>query len=82
MGAELERGDDAEVAAGTADGPEEIFVFGGARPVELAVGGDDVDREQVVYRQPMLPAYMTDPAVQRESGDARGRDDAARCRPE
>ena len=45
---------------------------------ELAVGGDDVDREQVVDRQAVLAAQMTDAAVERQTGDARGRDDPAR----
>ena len=75
---ELERGDDAEVAAGAAHGPEEVLVLGRARPAQLAVGGDDVDREQVVDREAVLAAQVADAAVQRQAGDARRRDDAAR----
>ncbi len=75
---ELERGDDAEVAAGAADGPEQVLVLGRARLPELPVGGDDVDREQVVDREPVLAAEMPDPAVQRQPSDAGRRDDAAR----
>ena len=48
----LERGDDAEVAAAAADGPEEIGVLGGARVDELAVGEHDVGAQQVVDRHP------------------------------
>ena len=75
---ELEGGDDAEVAAGAAHGPEEILVLGGARPAQLAVRGDDVDREEVVDREAVLATQVADAAVQRQAGDARGRDDAAR----
>ena len=77
MRLELERRDDAEVAAGAAHGPEEILVLGRARPAQLAVGGDDVDREQVVDRQPVLAAQVADAAVERQAGDARRRHDAA-----
>ena len=45
---ELKAGDDAEVAAGAADGPEEVRVLRRAGGPHLPVGGDDVDREEVV----------------------------------
>jgi len=57
--------------------PEEILVLGRACPAELAVGGDDVDRDQIVDRQPVLTAQMTHAAVERQTGDACGRDDSA-----
>jgi hypothetical protein len=72
----LERRDDAEVAARAADRPEEILVLGRARTAELAVRGDDVDREEAVDREPVLAAQMSHAAVQRQAGDARRRDDA------
>src|SRR5207244_8138984 len=42
--AELERGGDAEVAAATADTPEEVGVLVFACPARRAVGGDEADR--------------------------------------
>ena len=42
---ELERRDDPEVPAATAETPEQVGVLVGARDEELAVGGDDVARQ-------------------------------------
>src|SRR6185437_14540911 len=69
--------DDAEVAAGAADGPEQVLVLRRAGLPELPVGGDDVDRDEVVDREPVLAAEVTDSAVQRQAGDTRRRDNAA-----
>ena len=77
MQAELELGDDAEVPAAAAEAPEEIRVLVGARAHELAVGGDDVGREQVVDREAVLALQPADPAAEREPGDAGVRDDSA-----
>ena len=49
--AEAEPGGDAEVAAAAADRPEQVGVGLGVGADELAVGGHDVGREQVVDRQ-------------------------------
>ena len=51
---ELELGDDAEVPAATADAPEQVRVHVLARGHQLALGGDHVDRDQVVDLSPYL----------------------------
>ena len=58
-----ERGHDAEVAAAAADRPEEVRVLVGARPQQLAVGGDDVGGEQVVAGQAVLAVEPADAAT-------------------
>ena len=78
MRLELERSDDAEVAAGATHGPEQILVLGGAGPPKDAVGGDDVDREETVDRQPVPATQVSGAAVERQSGDTGRRDDAGR----
>ena len=77
---ELELGDDAEVRAGATDTPEEIRVLVLARGDELAVGGDDVDGEQLVDGQPEFPHQPADPTAERESGEAGMRNDSGRHR--
>src|SRR5439155_8491880 len=71
------RGHDAEVAATATEGPEEILVLLLAGHHGPAVGGDDVDREQVVEREAEAAGEVADAAAERESGDARGRNDSA-----
>ena len=75
--AEEEGGDDAEVAAAAPDRPVEVGVLigGGANP--LAAGEHDVGLDQVVDRETELAGQMAHPATQRETTDARGRDDSA-----
>ena len=65
---ELELRDDAEVAAATAHAPEKIFVVVFTCVHELAFGGDQVHRGQVVDRQPVLPHQEADPTAQGEAG--------------
>ena len=74
---ELECRDHAEVAAAAADRPEQIGVLLDAGPAHLAVGGDDLDRAQVVGGETMAPAYPAEAAAEREPGDAGRRNDAA-----
>ena len=82
MGAELERGDDAEVAAAAADRPEQVGVLVRARAGLGAVGEDHVRLEQVVDREPVLAAQVPDPAAEREPADAgRGDDPGGRREP-
>ena len=50
--AELERGDDAEVAAAAAKGPEQLGVVLGVDPAAHAVGGDELDGEHLVGASP------------------------------
>ena len=73
----LERGHDAEVAAPAPQPPEEILVLAFARGEELPVRGDHVGRDQIVDRQPEPAGQVADASSQRETGDARGRDDPA-----
>ena len=77
---ELERRHHAEVAPRATHRPEQVLVLGRARPSQLPVGGDDVDRQQIVDREPILPPEMADAPVQGQSADARGGDHAARNR--
>src|SRR5262245_6373990 len=78
MRLELERCDHAEVAPRAAYGPEQILVLVCARPPHLAVGGDDLDGQQAVDRESILPPKMADASVQGEAADARGGDHSAR----
>jgi hypothetical protein len=67
--AKTERGGDAEVRAGAAKSPEQIRVFVLARPDEAAVGGHEVDREQVVDREAELPLQPSHSPAERQPGD-------------
>jgi len=78
MQLELELRDDTEVAAASAQSPEEIRVLGLARVNEPAVGGDDVGAHEVVTRETELAHRPADAAAEREAGDAGRRDEAAR----
>ena len=53
-------------------------MLGRRRGHEPSVGRDELDREQAVDRQAVLPREPADPAAEREPGDARVRDLAAR----
>ena len=76
---ELEGRDDAVVRARSADAPEQVGVLVLGRVHEPAVGGDELDREQVVERQPELPHQPSHPAAQRQAGDPGVRDDPDRA---
>ena len=67
---ELERRDDAQVAASTSEPPEQVRFLGGAGSHETTVGGHDVRGEQVVDGQPVLPADPTKASPEGEAGDA------------
>ena len=66
----LERDDDAEVAGSTAQTPEQIGMLICRRRHEPPVGSDEVDREQVVDRQAVLPRQPADAAAESQPGDA------------
>jgi hypothetical protein len=68
--AELEGGGDAEVGPGAAQGPEQLRLVVGVGPDPFAVGGDQLDREQVVDGQPMLAGDPPDPAAEGQPADA------------
>ena len=74
---ELERRRDAEVAAAAVQRPEQIGVRVLARRDLLAVGEDEVDRDEVVAREAVLALEPTRAAAERQSGDARRRHAAA-----
>ena len=71
MRPELERRDDAEVAAAAAQRPEQLRVLVLADVQVLAVRGDDVGPDEVVAGQPAPTDQPADPAAEREAGDAR-----------
>ena len=75
-----EPGDDAEVAAAAADGPEEVLVLIGARVDDPAVGRDELHREQAVDRQAVLAHEVADAAAERQAGDTHRRRVAERGR--
>ena len=67
---ELEAGDDAEVAAATADRPEQVRVRVLARGDLPPIGGDDLDRDEGVDGQAVLAHQPADPATERQPADA------------
>ena len=67
----LERGGDAEVAAAAAQAPEQLRLRAGVDAQPLPVGGDQVDRAQVVDGEPVPAHQVPEPAAQRHSADAR-----------
>ena len=73
----LERGHHAEVAASSAQGPEEVGVLVRARAQVAPVGGDELARDEVVDRHAVCAALVGVPAGEREAGDTRLRDHPA-----
>ena len=67
---ELDRRDDAEVAAAAAQGEEEVALVGVIDAVELAVGRDDLDRRDRVRRQAVLAGEPAHAAAERVADDA------------
>jgi hypothetical protein len=68
--AELERGDHAEVAAATAQCPEQVGVLVSGRPKLITVGGYDIDGEEVVHREAVLAHQPADATAEGEPGDS------------
>ena len=71
VGPVLEGGGHAEVAAAAAQGPEQVRVVFGAGHDDLAVGGDDLDRQQVVDGEAVLahqPAFSAAQGQARDTG--------------
>ena len=77
MQLELEPRDDAEVAAASAQAPQQVLVLGLARVHEPAVGRHDVGGDEVVAREAELPHRPADAAAEREAGDAGRRHEPA-----
>ena len=67
--AEPEPGRDPEVAAAAADRPEQVGLGLGVDATELAVGGHDLGREQVVDGQAVLANQVPDAAAERDPAD-------------
>ena len=74
--AELELGDDPEVASAPTYAPEQVGVLGLAGPDEFAGRGDEIDRYELIDRQPVLPHEPADAAAEGEPRKARRGDDA------
>ena len=67
---ELQGGDHAETAAAAADGPEQVGVLVAAGGADHAVGGDDLDRAQVVAAEAVGAHHHAESAAEGEAGDA------------
>jgi len=68
--AKLEAGDDAEIAAATTHGPEEIAVLVGVGRLHLARRSDDLDRHEVIHGKAPFAAQIAHAAAQGEPGNA------------
>ena len=77
VGAELERGDDTEVAAATPDCPEQVTVCVVARGRYVSGREHDLGGEEVVDRHPVAAHQPGQAAAEREPCDAGARDHAA-----
>ena len=75
---EHEPGRDAEVAAPAMQRPEQLAVLVLVGRHDAAVGGDELDLEQVVARESPLPLEPAGATAQRQAGDTGRRDAAAR----
>ena len=74
---ELDRGDDAEVAAAAAQRPEQLGMLVGGRADLVAAGGDELDGEDVVAREAVLALEPAGAAAEREARHAGAGDAAA-----
>ena len=77
--AELEPGDDAEIAAAATDRPEQIRLLIRVDARESAVCRDDVGFDETVDREPEAPAEISHAASERQAPDPRVRHHAGRC---
>ena len=74
---ELQRRDHADAPAAAADRPEQVLVLIAAGGADHAIGGDDLDRAQVVAAQAVGPHHRPQPAAEGQPGDAGDRHLAA-----
>ena len=79
MHAELEPGDDAEVAAPAADRPEQLRLLIRVDTRVSSVCRDDIGFDEIVDREPETPAEVAHPAAERQAPDARVRHHTGRC---
>jgi hypothetical protein len=75
---EVEPCGDAEVPTAATQAPQQLSVLVLSHLEHGAVGRDELRPDQVVARQTVLRRKVADPAAERETGDARRHDDAAR----
>ena len=75
--AQLERGDDPEVATASAQRPVKVLVLLGAGAYAPAVGKHHLGRHEVVDGHPVPAPLMGDAAAERQPGDSGLRHDAA-----
>ena len=78
MQLELEIGDDAEIAAAAANGPEQVGFIVGVDSADLTVGRDDCRGQDIIDGQSVFPIQTAETGAQREAADARVRNDACR----
>src|SRR5262245_9108860 len=69
MQSEVESRCDAEVATASTDRPKQVGMRIGVRVDELAVGGHDVGREQIVDRQTVLADEVADASSESQTTD-------------
>jgi hypothetical protein len=77
--AEFKGVDDPEVATPTANPPEEIRVLVQAGLHEFSICRYDIGRKEVIGGKTIFTAKPAEATAECQSGDASGRDDAARC---
>ena len=65
----LEGGHDPEVPAAAPHAPEQVRMRGGTGREELAVGGDDIDGEEIITDETVLPREPAQAAAQGEARD-------------
>jgi hypothetical protein len=75
---EFKVGHDTEVPATPAHAPEQVYMVSSASCEHTPIGGDDVNREQVVDSQTMFAHKPTESATEGEAGKP-GTSDGSSC---
>src|SRR5581483_4528706 len=76
----FEGGDNSEVSAPAANGPEQVRLLVPAGPQDFAVRSDKVDGSEIVEGETIFAHQPAQPAAKGESGDPRAGDHSARDR--
>jgi len=76
----FEGSDDPEITATAADGPEQIRVLSLIARHKVTGGRHHIGGDEIVTGKTASPTEITYATAESETGDARGRNDAARCR--
>jgi hypothetical protein len=74
----FERGDYAEIAASAAQTPEKVCILGGIYRQQLALGGDEIDGEEIVAGEAVFAGKPAKAASKRKSGNTGAGDRAPR----